>query len=127
MAQVCAICAGHYRLAGWFFRDGTQQRLRTLSDMTQSRPQWRLYVQAITFNTQLPSNLSNGKYTDIPVLMHQLDQLPPPMHNCLPYLLESPMNKTVAAKTTVRQFLFNHTINSAEESYRSMRPADAKQ
>ncbi|KER23942.1 hypothetical protein T265_08302 [Opisthorchis viverrini] len=43
-------CAGHCRLPGWGPRDGPHQWLETLSDMAQSRPQWRSCIQAIAFN-----------------------------------------------------------------------------
>ncbi|KER33167.1 LOW QUALITY PROTEIN: hypothetical protein T265_12654 [Opisthorchis viverrini] len=43
-------CDGHCRLSGWGPRNGPHQWLETLSDMAQSRPQWRLCIQAIAFN-----------------------------------------------------------------------------
>ncbi|KAG5444787.1 hypothetical protein CSKR_113920 [Clonorchis sinensis] len=43
-------CAGHCRLPGWGPRDGPHQWLETLSDMAQSRFQWRSCIQAIAFN-----------------------------------------------------------------------------
>ncbi|KAG5441059.1 hypothetical protein CSKR_101293 [Clonorchis sinensis] len=43
-------CVGYCRLPGWGPRDGPHQWLETLSDMAQSRPQWRSCIQAIAFN-----------------------------------------------------------------------------
>ncbi|KER29551.1 hypothetical protein T265_03849 [Opisthorchis viverrini] len=67
-------------LPGWGPKDGPHKRLETLSDMAQSRPQWRSSLTVLYLRTNLSA----------------------PLQSAATYP-KSSVNETVAATTTVRQ------------------------